>query len=102
MKTVFLALSVLVSVSSFASHCESVDLMFKKYDVGLVSELDLADTINCNLQKVTTAKTLCNTKIGLKRDQVDGKIRMYNVGLITRSELDRAQDDLIEAINSCN
>lgn len=65
--------------------------MIAKFKVGAVDQLTLNEAIDCNLTMATTSRELCNTKKGLKQDQLKIKTRMFDVGLITAEELELAK-----------
>jgi len=94
---IFLAFS---SISIYA-NCESVDAVLAKYKYGLTGALELSEVIDCQLRESTPPKTLCNSKIGLKRDQLEVKIKMFEFGMLTKAELDKANNELTEVEEQC-
>jgi hypothetical protein len=101
MKKVLILSTLLVSMSSFATDCTSVDEAINKYRIGFIDQMELSEVIDCNLNEVTTLKTLCNTKVGLKKDQLMTAVKMYDVGMITKEELDQVKVDLEASRDNC-
>lgn len=102
MRNSIIGLLLLASTSIFAQKCESVDQMIAKFKVGVVDQLALNEAVDCNLEIATTSREFCNTKKGLKQDQLKIKSRMFDVGLITSEELELAKQDLLDASRKCN
>ncbi|WP_412473611.1 hypothetical protein [Halobacteriovorax sp. YZS-1-1] len=100
MKNISIILFLLFSISAHA-ECESVDLTIKSVEYGLKSTNDLAEAINCNLAQMTNSNQLCGTKIGLKKDIVEMKQRLFDFGMITKLELAEAKSALSEQVEVC-
>lgn len=99
-KILIASASVLIINSSYA--CESVDLKLSEYNHGFASAIDLAKTIECNLDKEMTSKQLCGTRIGLKKDKYSFAKKQYEYGFITKEELTSLKNEYQELLKSCN
>ncbi len=103
MKKLLIGLSLLASLPALASSCPSVDEQIKAHSVGLVSHVEVLDAIDCNLNEISSAKSLCNTKIGIKKDNLQHALKAYNVGMITEQELTEARKEVaIQTLNCIN
>ncbi|GEM_PF-5897117 len=95
-------MTILVLAMNSANACESVDTTIKKYEYGFSSAIDLAKSIECNLNKVTSVRQLCNTKVGLKKDELEFAKKQFDVGLVTRSTVDNLREEYQDLYNECN
>ncbi|WP_127717622.1 hypothetical protein [Halobacteriovorax sp. HLS] len=103
MKILSIALCTILMLFSFnSSSCESVDDTLMKYDVGLVSHLDVLEAVQCNFKKFHVSNGVCGTRVGIKEDVVSFRLKQYDVGLITKAEVEKAKDDLKREIQKCN
>lgn len=97
-----ITISILISSSVFALECPSVDIQLKKYDVGLASQKDISNAISCNFDKYVSKTGLCETRVGLKKDNLNFQLKAYEVGLVTRADVDDAKEELEETQATCN
>lgn len=95
-------ITILLASSTFAVECPSVDITFKKFDVGLVSQKDISNAISCNIDKYVYKSGLCKTRIGLKKDNLDFQLKAYNVGLVTKADVDEARNQLEDIKQICD
>lgn len=90
------------SFSALANECASVDQTLRAYEVGMATSTDITYAIECNLAQVTSTKTLCETKIGLNKDQLNIVESQYEVGLVVKDVVDQAKANLAAVEEACN
>lgn len=85
--------------------CESVDLKLAEFKVGLASPQDIAAALDCSLDEVLTGRrTLCATRLALKKENLALQEQMYDMGMgnVTKESLETLQKELQDLEDSCN
>ena len=101
MKFLLLTFSLAFSINSFSQECKSVDLTISEYNMGFSSVNDISKAIECNLNKNLRGNKLCNTKVGLKKDQLVVAKNMLAVGLLAPGDVEDIEDELSDLEASC-
>lgn len=96
-------IAFLFASPAFASEaCKSVDEALARFNQGTATAEDVVEAALCRIETSFSQKGLCNTRIGLRQDAVLIMEARFQVGEVTRGEVDAARESLRQTQAICN
>ena len=100
MKYVFLILFMVFGSFAMAEQdCPSVDETIRNANIGSASSIDISQALLCHLNKANSP--LCNTRVGIYKDILLSVEERFRVGELTIEDVDKAKQDVADAVASC-